>query len=78
MKIVLAGGSGQVGTLLARAFRRDGHKVVILSRGPSCPSNQIVHWNGRTLGAWTHEIDGADVVINLAGRSVNCRYSPRH
>jgi uncharacterized protein len=70
MKVVIPGGSGQVGTLLARGFRRDGHEVVILSRGASG-----VHWDGRTEGPWFAEVDGADVVINLAGRSVNCRYN---
>ena len=38
---------------------------------------QVVAWDGRTLGAWASEIDGADVVVNLAGRSVNCRYTPK-
>jgi uncharacterized protein (TIGR01777 family) len=47
--------------------------VVILSRG-AAPLGRTVPWDGRTVGAWAKEIDGADVVINLAGRSVNCRY----
>jgi uncharacterized protein (TIGR01777 family) len=70
MKVVIPGGSGQVGTALARAFARDGDQVVILSR-----SEHGVRWDGRTPGPWFAEIDGADVVVNLAGRSVNCRYS---
>jgi uncharacterized protein (TIGR01777 family) len=74
MKIVLAGGTGQLGTLLARHFARDGHEVVVLSRQPADAPWRIARWDGRTLGDWTAEIDGADVVINLAGRSVNCRY----
>lgn len=75
MKIVLPGGSGQVGTLLARAFSTDGHEVVVLSRRPATAPWKIVEWDGETIGAWTSEIDGADVVVNLAGRSVNCRYT---
>lgn len=75
MKIVIPGGSGQVGTILARAFHADGHDVVVLSRRTQKSSWRVVEWDGATLGAWQHEIDGADVVVNLAGRSVNCRYN---
>ena len=74
MKIVIPGGSGQVGTLLARAFLREGHDVVVLSREPRPAAWRVREWDGATLGSWTDEIDGADVVVNLAGRSVNCRY----
>jgi uncharacterized protein (TIGR01777 family) len=75
MKIVIPGGSGQVGTLLARTFGADGHEVVVLSRRPGKASWRVVGWDAQTLGDWTREIDGADVVINMAGRSVNCRYN---
>ncbi|MGC1273716.1 MAG: NAD-dependent epimerase/dehydratase family protein [Planctomycetaceae bacterium] len=75
MKIVLPGGSGQIGTLLARAFSADGHDVVVLSRRPATARWKVFEWNGETTGAWSSEIDGADVVVNLAGRSVNCRYT---
>jgi uncharacterized protein (TIGR01777 family) len=74
MKIVIPGGSGQIGQVLTRAFLAGGHDVVILSRGPS-PLGRTVPWDGRTVGAWASEIDGADVVVNLAGRTVNCRYT---
>ncbi|HZZ79254.1 MAG TPA: TIGR01777 family oxidoreductase [Gemmataceae bacterium] len=74
MKIILPGGSGQVGTVLARKFIADGHDVVVLSRQSMSAPWRIVPWDGATLGAWAAEIDGADVVINLAGRSVDCRY----
>ena len=75
MKIVIPGGSGQVGTVLARAFTRDGHDVVVLSRRPKPQPWRVVPWDGVTAREWANEIDGADVVLNLAGRSVNCRYS---
>lgn len=75
MKIILAGGSGQVGTILARAFHNKNHAVVILSRGVAASPWRQVHWDAETLGEWAREIDGADVVINLAGRNVNCRYN---
>jgi uncharacterized protein (TIGR01777 family) len=76
MRIVLPGGSGHLGTLLARAFQADGHEVVVISRKPTPARWRVVGWDGQTLGAWARELDGADVVINLAGRSVNCRYTP--
>ena len=75
MKIVIPGGSGQVGAVLARAFVADGHEVVILSRRTGVGPWRTVSWDGHTAGEWAGEIDGADAVINLAGRSVNCRYN---
>jgi len=78
MKIIIPGGTGQVGTLLARAFHRDGHEVVVLSRTPSTAPWRIVTWDARTLGDWAREMEGADVVINLAGKNVNCRYTPEN
>jgi hypothetical protein len=76
MKIILPGGTGQVGAMLARAFTRDGHEVVILGRKPRPnPVHRTIKWDARTLGPWCAELEGADVVVNLAGRSVNCRYT---
>ncbi len=75
MKVVIPGGSGQVGTILARAFHRDGHDVVVLSRRPTGRPWRVVPWDGVTLAGWADEIEAADAVINLAGRSVNCRYT---
>lgn len=75
MKIVIPGGTGQVGTILARAFHRDGHSVVVLSRKPEAAPWRTVFWDAERLGDWAAELEGADAVINLAGRSVNCRYS---
>lgn len=69
MKIVIPGGTGQIGGVLHRALTKAGHEVVIVSRSSG------VRWDGRTLGPWAREIDGADVVVNLAGRSVSCRYT---
>lgn len=75
MKVVIPGGSGDVGAILRRAFVARGDDVVILSRGGH---GGTVDWDGETLGPWQREVDGADVVFNLAGRSVNCRYTPKH
>ena len=69
MRIVIPGGTGQVGHVLSRAFAAAGHDVTVLSRsGPE-------GWDGRTLGPWVSVLDGSDAVINLAGRSVSCRYT---
>ncbi len=73
MKIVLPGGTGQVGGVLRRALTAAGHEVVVLTRRPGRDGE--VPWDGRTLGPWAEAVDGSDVVINLAGRSVSCRYT---
>jgi len=73
VKVVIPGGTGQVGTILDRALTSDGHDVVVLTRSPR--SERQVRWDGSTLGDWARQIDGSDVVINLAGRSVSCRYT---
>lgn len=79
MRIVIPGGSGQVGQMLSRAFLREGHEVTILSRGNLSSSGaQSVSWDGENLGPWTRALEGSDILINLAGRSVNCRYSQAH
>jgi uncharacterized protein (TIGR01777 family) len=78
MKIVIPGGSGQVGTVLARFFHQDGHDVSVLSRKPQSAPWRTVAWDGETLGDWVADFEGADAIINLAGQSVNCRYHDRN
>jgi uncharacterized protein len=56
----------------------DGHDVVVLTRQPQTSPWRTVAWDGATSGPWAKEVDGSDVVINLAGRSVNCRYTPHN
>lgn len=76
MKVVLSGGTGQLGTMLARHFTSLGAEVVVVGRGSRhVPAGRLVSWDGKSLGTWAKELDGADVVVNLAGRSVNCRYT---
>lgn len=70
-KLVLVGGNGFLGRHLATHFRSLGYQVVSISRtGPG-----EVRWDARTLGPWARELEGADLLINLAGRSVDCRYN---
>jgi uncharacterized protein (TIGR01777 family) len=78
MRIVIPGGSGQVGGILARHFHALGHDVTVIARHPRAAPWQTwrtIPWDGCTLGAWADSLDGTDVVINLAGRNVNCRYN---
>ncbi len=74
-KIVIPGGSGQVGHLLARHFHAEGHEVTVLSRHPKPAPWRVVYWDGVTPGEWAAGLERSDVCINLAGRSVNCRYT---
>ena len=78
LRIVLPGGSGQVGRMLARFLQERGHHVTVLTRGPYSAPWQTVYWNGTELGPWVETLDGADVCIHLSGRSVDCRYTARN
>jgi uncharacterized protein len=80
-RVLLAGGNGLLGRLLAQSLAHSGYEVVVLSRSVSASAQQkpgFVRWDGRTVGDWAHELEGAFAVINLAGRSVNCRYNERN
>jgi uncharacterized protein (TIGR01777 family) len=78
VKIVIAGGSDQLGTLLARARHTAGDDVVVLSRTPYRAPWRVAEWDAQTDGPWAAELDGAGVVVNVAGRSVNCRYTAQN
>jgi len=79
LRIVIPGGSGKLGELLARHFHAAGNDVTVIARCTSSPTPwRSIGWDGVTLGPWARALDGADVVINLAGRSVNCRYTPEN
>jgi uncharacterized protein len=79
-KIVLAGGSGQIGTAMVEHFKDKAESIIILSRSPEKHAGNIhtLNWDGKTLGAWAKELDGADMLINLAGKNVNCRYNEKN
>lgn len=75
MRILIPGGSGQVGRILARHFHGQGHAVTVLSRNPQPAAWREAVWDGATEGKWIRDLEASDVCINLAGRSVNCRYT---
>jgi uncharacterized protein len=74
LRIVIPGGSGHLGRILARHFHTLGHRVTVITRTPIGAPWRVVAWNGHGPDRWVKELNGADVVINLAGRSVDCRY----
>lgn len=78
--ILIAGGSGFIGTALAREFSARGHSVVVLSRSPRRRTDGVLEmeWDGASPGAWTAKIDGAHAVINLAGKGINCLHTPEN
>lgn len=78
LRVVLPGGNGQVGSILARHFHAQGHSVTVLARKAYAAPWRVALWDGVTLGDWTGELENADVLVNLAGRNVNCRYTPEH
>ncbi|HTA26458.1 MAG TPA: TIGR01777 family oxidoreductase [Bacteroidia bacterium] len=79
-KIILAGGSGQIGAALCNHFKDVTESIIILSRVPENSNGNIrsLKWDGKTVGEWAKELDGADMLINLAGKNVNCRYNQKN
>jgi uncharacterized protein (TIGR01777 family) len=79
-RVVLAGGSGFLGQSLAKALLGRGYEVVVLSRSARRDGTAIqqLQWDGKTLGDWWQAVDGARAIVNLTGRSVNCRHTPEH
>lgn len=76
-RIILAGGSGFLGNALTQRFREQGKEVNILTRSPRTRADGVseISWDAKTLGDWAKLVDGAEAVINLTGRSVDCRYT---
>jgi len=79
-KIILAGGSGFLGQILSRHYRDKGDKVVVLTRHPHTSTNGVlqVDWDAKNLGNWISHLDNSDILINLTGKSVNCRYNAQN
>lgn len=79
-KIILAGGSGQMGTAIKDYFKDLAGEIIILSRSGNSRQDNVrtVYWDGKTAGDWYKELEGADLLINLAGKNVNCRYTEKN
>lgn len=79
-RIVIAGGSGFLGSSLAKHLSKIGWSIVVLSRNPPRLNGPWRHvsWDARTLGEWSRELEGAHGLVNLVGRSVDCVKSPDH
>lgn len=79
-KIILAGGNGYLGTVLATYFSKLAGQVIILARkqAPAKGNIKTVVWDGRTEGEWIAELNGADLLVNLCGKNVNCRYTEKN
>jgi len=79
-RIVLAGGSGFLGRALSIHFSKEGWEVVVLTRSPNTSARQVreVAWDAHSAGPWQAELEGAAAVVNLTGKSVNCRYHARN
>lgn len=79
-KVILAGGSGFIGKSLVKSFAAQGEQVAVLSRrkGGKTAGVTTLHWDGKTLGDWAVALEGADLLVNLAGKSVNCRYNEKN
>lgn len=79
-RIILAGGSGFLGYALAGHFQKSGHAITVLTRARRALANGVreIAWDAWSLGDWAKELEGADAVINLVGRSVNCRYNDQN
>ncbi|KYP13186.1 TIGR01777 family oxidoreductase [Flavihumibacter sp. CACIAM 22H1] len=79
-KIILAGGDGYLGRVLARFYASAGAEVVVLTRKAKAAKGQIrkVWWDGRSAGDWVNELENATLLVNLCGKNVNCRYTNKN
>jgi uncharacterized protein len=76
MKIIIAGCTGYLGTVLTQHYQRTAHTVIGLTRHPTQPHE--IQWDGENQGPWAHHLEAADLIINLSGHTVNCRYNAKN
>ena len=79
-KIILAGGSGQIGTALIEFYKNKTEEIIVLTRGKSLKKENIhyLHWNGFSTTDSNSLLEGAEMLINLVGKNVNCRYNDKN
>jgi uncharacterized protein (TIGR01777 family) len=79
-KLIIAAGTGFLGKVLVNHFANKCEEIIILTRGSSKTTHHVryVHWDAKTLSGWEAELENASVLINLAGKSVDCRYTTKN
>ena len=79
-RIIIAGGSGFIGSALAKEFSRRGYAVVVLTRSPRARTDgaEEMAWDAETVGAWSEKLEGAAALINLTGKNINCPHTPEN
>ena len=79
-KLIIAAGTGFLGQVLVNNFKESFDEIIILTRGKSEHKNNIkyVNWNAKSFSGWEEELENTDVLINLAGKSVDCRYNEKN
>jgi uncharacterized protein (TIGR01777 family) len=76
-RIVIAGGSGFIGNALAKEFLARGFEVVVLTRSPKTRADGVaeIFWDGKNVGDWAAQLEGAEAVVNLTGKNINCPHT---
>lgn len=79
-KLILAGGTGFLGQAIIDRYSKQVTEIIVFTRGVNreVGNTRYIKWDGKTFGEWTKELDGADVLINLTGKSVDCRYNQKN
>jgi uncharacterized protein (TIGR01777 family) len=79
-KVILAGGSGYIGSVLIDFYSERVAELIVLTRGESRSIGNVrfVNWNGKDVGDWAKELEDADLLVNLTGKNVNCRYNQKN
>lgn len=79
-KLILGGGTGFLGQAIINRFSKEGTQIIVFTRGPKRIEKNVsyLNWDGKAMGEWAKELEGADVVINLTGKSVDCRYNEKN
>src|SRR5687767_14772311 len=79
-KVILAGGSGYIGSVLVNFYSEKVDEVIVLTRGAPLLNGNVrfVHWNAKDVDSWWKDLEGADLLVNLTGKNVNCRYNQKN